>query len=255
MQAPVQLQQLSQTKAALEAAAQHRSLAANAAGTQQAPASAESQVSGAWEDGGNASAVSQGGAYGWGLDALDFGSGGSWGSNPTGLGAEQGPRPSLAGEVSVSVVDWVHPQSVRQGEARGLGSGLDSGPGAAPGAGGAGEAWSPVATPRTAAAASASRAWDTKQGSAACHDSDAGASERPPEAAQGRLTGAAQAAVAAGLWPAAPSAPPHPAGAGLAEPAARVAAPAGAASRSSAAASDPFAGLLSASGLRAAHPS
>lgn len=242
MQAPVQLRQLSQAKAALEAAAQHRSLAASAAGEQQASAPVDSQVSEAWEESGRDNAASQGGAYGWGLDALDFGGGGgSWGSDPVGQAQEQGLRPSSAEEVSVSVVDWVHPQSARPGEALGLGSGPELGPGA-------GEAWSPMATPRTAAA------WDPDRGSDACRDSNRGASERLPDAAQGRMTGIAQAAVAAGHWPAVPSAATHPAGAVHAGPAARAALPAGAAGSTPVAASDPFAGLLSASGLQEARP-
>lgn len=229
MQAPVQLQQLSQAKAALEAAAQRRSLAADAAGEQPASAPAESQVSEAWEEGVRDSAAGQGGGYGWGLDALEGCS--SWGKDLIGRGSEQGPSP--AGEVSVSIVDWVSPRSAPPGEAWGVGSGPDLGPG---------EAWSPTGTPRTAAA------WDPDRGAAACRDSGGGASGRPPEGAQGRLTGIAQAAVAAGHWPAVPSAPLNSAGAGHAGPAAPVVSPAGAAGGSPAAASDPFAGLLSASG-------
>ena len=229
MQAPVQLQQLSQAKAALEAAAQHRSIAAPAVGEQPASAPAESHASEAWDEGVRDNAAGQGGGYGWGLDALE--GSGSWGNNLTGRGAEQGPSP--AGEVSVSVVDWVSPQSAPAGEAWGLGSGPDLG---------SGEAWSPTGTPRTAAA------WDPKPGSAAGRDSAGGASERPPEGPQGRLTGIAQAAVAAGHWPAVPSTPLNPAGAGHAGPAAPVVSPVGAAGGSPATASDPFAGLLSASG-------
>ena len=224
----MQLQQLSQAKAALEAAAQHRSLAAGAAGEQPASAPADSQVSEAWEEGMRDGPASQGAAYGWGLDALEGTS--SWGNDLTGQGPEQGP--SAAGEVSVSVVDWVNPQSAPPGEAWGLGLGPDLG---------SGEAWSPMGTPRTAA-------WDPDRGSAACHDGGGGASEPPPEGALGRLAGIAQAAVAAGHWPAVPSTPLNPAGAGHAGPAARAASPAGAAGSSPAAASDPFAGLLSASG-------
>ena len=229
MQAPVQMQLLSQAKAALEAAAQHRSLAAGAAGEQPASAPAESQASLAWEEGVRDSAPSQGGGYGWGLDALEGSS--SWGNDLIGRGPEHGPSP--AEEVSVSVVDWVSPQNAPADEAWGLGSGPDLG---------SGEAWSPTGTPRTTAG------WDPAQGSAACRGSGGGASERPPEGAQGRLAGIAQAEVAAGHWPAVPSAPLNPAGAGHAGPAARAASSVGAAGSSPAAASDPFTGLLSASG-------
>lgn len=225
-QAPLQLQQLAQAKAALERAAQNRPPAAQGAPEGEAIARNGPQSHVAWEDNVPAGLAGCGaakaGMYGWGLDTLDFSGGGGGGGG--------GDRENVAesrGRVNVNIVDWVRPQAAAAGQAwdePGLGSEAEpapgSGPWTPPAAGPMVELAWPGGLPEAPALGRAgerpSSAWSDEgpgaahgsadKGLGGSHDASCSSGIPPGQSPVSPPLGIARAAVASGHWPAVPSA-------------------------------------------------